>query len=347
MQFDTVEEWRRIYAGAGLSDIQTTGGPFAMMTARGFLADEGSHAIAVMTRLHDAVDLSAQDGLVVAADVPRGALPRLCPGRRPQATSDQRPATARMTEHRHPTRLNHAGTSEETTMSTPLVVPMLDEGLGNTSYLVDLGDGRALVVDASVDLRSVRSTTEQVGLKVAYAADTHLHADFLSGARQLGSTDGAVVLASAAGDRQFAHAGLVDGQEVDLGGLRLTTLVTPGHTTEHVSFLLSDGQRPLGVFTGGSLLVGAAARTDLVDPDRTVELARAQYRSLQRLMSLPDDVEVWPTHGAGSFCSAPPGDQPTRAQTVCRRAGPACAVDLAGPDLARLRRADCRRPSGA
>jgi len=192
-------------------------------------------------------------------------------------------------------------------MSAPLVVPMLDEGLGNTSYLVDLGDGRCLVVDASVDLRSVNDVASRSGSTVAYAADTHLHADFLSGARQLGATEGAVVLASAAGDRQFLHTGLVDGQEVDLGGLGLTTLVTPGHTTEHVSFLLLDGQRPVGVFTGGSLLVGAAARTDLVDPDRTVELARAQYRSLQRLMSLPDDVEVWPTHGAGSFCSAPPG----------------------------------------
>jgi hydroxyacylglutathione hydrolase len=192
-------------------------------------------------------------------------------------------------------------------MSAPLVLPMLDEGLGNTSYLVDLGGGRCLVVDASVDLRSVNDVASRAGLKVAYAADTHLHADFMSGARQLGAEAGAVVLASAAGDRQFAHTGLVDGQEVDLGGLRLTTLVTPGHTTEHVSFLLSDGENPLGVFTGGSLLVGAAARTDLVDPDRTEELARAQYQSLQRLMSLPDGVEVWPTHGAGSFCSAPPG----------------------------------------
>jgi hydroxyacylglutathione hydrolase len=196
-------------------------------------------------------------------------------------------------------------------MSAPLVVPLLDEGLGNTSYLVDLGEGRALVVDASVDLRSVRTATARAGLNVAYAGDTHLHADFLSGARQLATTDGATVLASASGNRQFAHTGLVDGQEVDLGGLRLTALVTPGHTMEHVSFLLSDGERPLGVFTGGSLLVGAAARTDLVDPDRTVELARAQYQSLQRLMSLPDDVEVWPTHGAGSFCSAPPGAERT------------------------------------
>ena len=84
-------------------------------------------------------------------------------------------------------------------------------------------------------------------------------------------------------------------------------IATPGHTGEHLAFLLLDGNRPLGVFTGGSLIVGSAARTDLVSPDRTVDLARAQYASVQRLLTLPDDLPVWPTHGAGSFCSAPPG----------------------------------------
>jgi hydroxyacylglutathione hydrolase len=192
-------------------------------------------------------------------------------------------------------------------MSGPMIVPLVDQGLGNSAYLVDVGEGRGLVVDASRDLRTVRETAANRGLSVAFAADTHLHADFLSGARQLAATDGATVLASAAGQRQFAHTGLRDGDEVDLGGLRLRALTTPGHTEEHLSFLLLDGEAPLGVFTGGSLLVGAAARTDLVDPDRTEELARAQYRSLQRLIALPDDVAVWPTHGAGSFCSAPPG----------------------------------------
>jgi glyoxylase-like metal-dependent hydrolase (beta-lactamase superfamily II)/rhodanese-related sulfurtransferase len=192
-------------------------------------------------------------------------------------------------------------------MNAPTVLPLVDEGLGNSAYLVDLGDGRALVVDASRDLRSVRTTSEKQNLRVAFAADTHLHADFLSGARQLGVSDGARVLASAAGRRSFPHAGLDDGDEVDLGGLRLRALTTPGHTDEHVAFLLLDGEQPVGVFTGGSLLVGAAARTDLVAPDRTEELARAQYRSLRRLAELPDHVAVWPTHGAGSFCSAPPG----------------------------------------
>jgi hydroxyacylglutathione hydrolase len=192
-------------------------------------------------------------------------------------------------------------------MSEPTVVPLVDAGLGNSAYLVDLGDGRALVVDASRDVRAVRREAGRRGLRLAFAADTHLHADFLSGAVQLAATDGATVLASAAGRREFAHTGLGDDDEVDLGGLRLRALTTPGHTEEHLAFLLLDGARPMGVFTGGSLLVGAAARTDLVAPDRTEQLARAQYRSLHRLLTLPDQVEVWPTHGAGSFCSAPPG----------------------------------------
>ncbi len=194
-------------------------------------------------------------------------------------------------------------------MTVARLIPITDEGLGNTSYLVQLGDDRALAVDASRDVRALQASAAQHGLQVAYAADTHLHADFLSGARQLAATHGTTVVASAAGNRTFGHTGLYDGDELDLGGLRLRALGTPGHTHEHLSFLLLDGAEPIGVFTGGSLLVGAVARTDLVDPARTEELARAQYRSVHRLLELPDEVEVWPTHGAGSFCAAPPGTQ--------------------------------------
>jgi glyoxylase-like metal-dependent hydrolase (beta-lactamase superfamily II)/rhodanese-related sulfurtransferase len=185
--------------------------------------------------------------------------------------------------------------------------PLVDEGLGNSAYLADLGDGRALAVDASRDLRALRQAASRRGLRVAYAADTHLHADFLSGASQLAADDGATVLAAAAGHRAFPHTALADGDEVDLGGLRLRALATPGHTDEHLSYLLLDGARELGVFTGGSLIVGSAARTDLLGAGRAEELARAQYRSLRRLATLPDTTAVWPTHGAGSFCSAPPG----------------------------------------
>jgi hydroxyacylglutathione hydrolase len=191
------------------------------------------------------------------------------------------------------------------------LVSLVDEGLGNTAYLVDLGDGRALVVDVSRDLRAVHAAANKRGLTLAFAADTHLHADFLSGAHQLGTKFGTKVLASAVGNREFAHTGLHDGDEVDLGGLRLRALLTPGHTHEHMAYLLLDGYREVGVFSGGSLIVGSAARTDLVSDDRTEELARAQYASLHSLAALPGATKLWPTHGAGSFCSAPPGSERT------------------------------------
>lgn len=196
-------------------------------------------------------------------------------------------------------------------MSGVDLVSLVDEGLGNSAHLVDLGDGRALVVDVTRDLRPVHEAAAKRGLTIAYAADTHLHADFLSGACQLAATERTRILASAVGLREFAHTGLHDGDEIDLGGLRLRALLTPGHTHEHMAFLLLDGEREVGVFTGGSLIVGSAARTDLVSDERTDELTRAQYASLRRLATLPGNVQVWPTHGAGSFCSAPPGAERT------------------------------------
>ena len=184
---------------------------------------------------------------------------------------------------------------------------VVDEGLGNSCYLLDLGDGSALVVDPPRDLRAVRSAATLRDLSIRFVADTHLHADFLSGAVQLAHHDGAQVVASAAGRRAFAHRGLADGDEVDLGGLVLAAMATPGHTDEHLSYVLRDGSIPVGVFTGGSLIVGSAARTDLLGADSAEGLARAQYESLRRLVMLPEQTAVWPTHGAGSFCSAPAG----------------------------------------
>ncbi|MGW6396041.1 MBL fold metallo-hydrolase [Streptomyces sp. NPDC055103] len=216
------------------------------------------------------------------------------------------------------------------------LIPLVDEGLGNSAYLVDLADGRALAVDASRDLRALHAAAERRGLTVAYAADTHLHADFLSGAVQLGHDHGATILASAAGGRVFDHQGLAEGDEVDLGGLTLRALATPGHTDEHLSFLLLDGARELGVFTGGSLIVNSAARTDLLGADRTEELARAQYHSLQRLTALPDETAVWPTHGAGSFCSAPPGTKRTTTIGAQKQANPLLAAPDEGAFVSQL-----------
>jgi hydroxyacylglutathione hydrolase len=191
----------------------------------------------------------------------------------------------------------------------PTIHPVVDEGLGNSAYLVELGDGRALVVDPARDPTPYLALARSRRLQIAYCVETHLHADFLTGSRELAAEDAAQVLAPRASRLGFAHRGLEDGEEVDLGGRTLRALATPGHAPEHVSYLLLDAGRPQALFSGGALLVGTVARTDLAGPELTEPLARAAYRSLhQRLLSLPDDLAVYPTHGAGSFCSAPVGD---------------------------------------
>ena len=196
-------------------------------------------------------------------------------------------------------------------MSAGLIVPIVDEGLGNSSYLVDLGDHRALVVDPGRDPAPYLAAAADRRLRLAYAAETHLHADFVSGSREL-AAQGAQVLAAAAGHTAFSHQGLHDGTEVDLGGLTLRALATPGHTPEHLCYLLLDGPRPRALFSGGSLLAEAVARTDLIAPERTEELARDLWRSLhEQVLALPGDLAVYPTHGAGSFCSAPAGNART------------------------------------
>ncbi len=183
------------------------------------------------------------------------------------------------------------------------VLPIVDEGLGNSSYLVEVAHGRALVVDPSRDPVPYLRAAEAVGLSIAWVAETHLHADFVSGAREL-AREGARVLAAKEADLQYPHRGLDDGEGVDLGRLWLRAIATPGHTPEHLSFALLDGSEPVGVFTGGALLPGAVARTDLISPEQTEPLARALYRSIrERLLTLPDDTPVYPTHGSGSFCS--------------------------------------------
>jgi hydroxyacylglutathione hydrolase len=190
-----------------------------------------------------------------------------------------------------------------------LITPLPDEGLGNTSWLVDLGDKRVAVVDPGRHPGPFLSEAERRGARVAFSVETHLHADFVTGSREL-AVYGSTVVAPAGGGLEWPHRPVHDGEVVDLGGLSLSALSTPGHTPEHLAYLLSDGKTPLGVFTGGSLLVGAVARTDLIAPDRTEELARALWRSLHdQILTLPDDLPVYPTHGAGSFCSAPAGDR--------------------------------------
>jgi hydroxyacylglutathione hydrolase len=201
-------------------------------------------------------------------------------------------------------------------MPQPVIEAIVDEGLGNSSYLVDLGDGRAMALDPSRHPASYVAHAERRGLTIAYTVETHLHADFVSGSRELAAL-GAEVVAPQASGLEYPARGLDHGDEVDLGGLALRALATPGHTPEHLSYLLVDGVAPAALFSGGSLLVGAVARTDLIHPDRTESLARDLWRSLQTtILTLPDDLAVYPTHGAGSFCSAPAGGE--RVTTIGR-----------------------------
>ncbi len=199
---------------------------------------------------------------------------------------------------------------------------IVDEGLGNASYVVDLGDGRALAVDPERDPGPYLEEAARRDLRVAFTADTHLHNDFVSGSRDLQEL-GATVLAGSEAHLEFPHRGLRDGEEMDLGGLTLRALATPGHTPEHTSYLLLDGSRSLAVFTGGSLLRGSVARTDLLGPERAEPLARALYRSVRdRLFGLPDDLAVYPTHGAGAtFCAAAPTDGTDPRTTIGREKG--------------------------
>ncbi|MFP5335431.1 MAG: MBL fold metallo-hydrolase [Actinomycetes bacterium] len=202
-------------------------------------------------------------------------------------------------------------------------------GLGDASYLLVSGD-EAVVVDPQRDAWRFSRAARARGVTVRGVLETHVHNDYVSGAHELRDDWGAELYLPAGGRYAFPHTAMADGDELTVGDLRLTALHTPGHTPEHLSWLVSSGDSPVAVFTGGSLLVGSAGRTDLLGPSFTDGLTRDQFASLRRLGTLPDDVQVLPTHGAGSFCvSAMPDTRPT--STVgAERAGNAAlgAADL-------------------
>jgi glyoxylase-like metal-dependent hydrolase (beta-lactamase superfamily II)/rhodanese-related sulfurtransferase len=186
-----------------------------------------------------------------------------------------------------------------------LIVTIPDRGLGNSAYIVDPGDGRYVVIDPPRDPSPFLEYGARIGSKPAHSIETHLHADFISGSREL-SAEGALVLAPCGAGMEFPHQGLDDGDEVNLGGLIIRAIATPGHTPEHLSYLILDGTQPIALFSGGALLSGSVARTDLIAPGETETLARSLWRSLrERILKLPDDLPVFPTHGTGAtFCSA-------------------------------------------
>ena len=194
-----------------------------------------------------------------------------------------------------------------------------DARLAQASYLVGCArTGEALVVDPNRDYEQYVEAARSENLRVSWVTETHIHADFVSGSRELAAHTGARLLLSAAGGPEwsYAYAGeagaalLDDGSTFEVGAIRIEALHTPGHTPEHLAFLVTDtagADQPMGVLTGDFLFVGDVGRPDLLE--RAVKVtgtmersARDLFASLQRFRQLPEYLQVWPGHGAGSAC---------------------------------------------
>lgn len=177
-------------------------------------------------------------------------------------------------------------------------------GLGDATYVVT-HEGVGVVVDPQRDIGRFEQVLEEQHAELRYVLETHLHNDYVSGGRTLAERHGADVVLPAASGAAFDHVPAFHLEHLEpAGGLEVRPIHTPGHTPEHVSYLVLIEGEPVAVFSGGSLLVGSSGRPDLLGPERARTLARLQYISVNRLAALPDDVGLYPTHGEGSFCTS-------------------------------------------
>ncbi len=193
------------------------------------------------------------------------------------------------------------------------------EGLGHLSTLLaDEDAGVAAVVDPRRDVDVYLDAARDADLRITHVVETHLHNDYVSGGRELAAQTGAIHVIGAGAELQYEHQGALDGEAFDVGALRFTALETPGHTPEHVTYAVGDTTRadePVLLLTGGSLLVGAVGRTDLLGADQALPFAHKMYRSLHEVILRQEDfVAVYPTHGSGSLCST--GISSTTSSTV-------------------------------
>jgi hydroxyacylglutathione hydrolase len=202
-----------------------------------------------------------------------------------------------------------------------------DESLAQASYLIACEQSReAIIIDPNRDVERYIRAAAARRLTIRFVAETHIHADFLSGARAVAASAGAELLLSGHGGSDWSYrypdAGAVrivrDGDNVALGKVRLTVIHTPGHTPEHICFLVADtavGDQPLGLVSGDFLFVGDVGRPDLLERSAralgTMEhAARELFRSLRLLAAFPDFLQIWPGHGAGSACGKALGAVP-------------------------------------
>lgn len=203
----------------------------------------------------------------------------------------------------------------------------VDEGLGHSSYVIDLGDGSAAIVDPPRFPAAQEALIDRSGWQLRWTIDTHSHADYVTGSPGLVARRQATFLAPAASNLETRHHPVRDGEPVELAAsVVLRPLATPGHTPDHHAYVVEVGGVPMALFTGGSLMVSTVGRTDLCGPELAVPLAHEMFRSLHRFDALPDDLVVYPTHGAGSFCSAPGAADRTSTLGRERAANPLLAI---------------------
>jgi len=203
-----------------------------------------------------------------------------------------------------------------------------DTKLAQASYLVGCqATGEALIIDPNRDIEQYVAAVRAEKMRLAFVTETHIHADYLSGSRELAAVSGAKLLLSDEGGEGwrygFAAADkavlMKDGHTFKVGNIVVRALHTPGHTPEHMSFMITDGaatDRPMGVFTGDFIFVGDVGRPDLLEKAAgitgTMEAgARQLFRSIQEFKKLPDYLQIWPGHGAGSACGKALGAVPS------------------------------------
>jgi hydroxyacylglutathione hydrolase len=209
-----------------------------------------------------------------------------------------------------------------------LLERIYDESIAQAGYLIGCEEtGTAVVVDPNRNITTYIDAAERRGLRIEIVTETHIHADFVSGARDLARATGAKLLLSAEGgeDWQYRFARsegarlLRDGDSFDVGDVHVDVRHTPGHTPEHICFLITDravSDRPLGMLTGDFIFVGDVGRPDLLERAANVRgtmdaMARQLFRSLRATASLPDYLQIWPGHGAGSACGKSLGAVPS------------------------------------
>ncbi|MGD1111140.1 MAG: MBL fold metallo-hydrolase, partial [Mycobacterium sp.] len=198
-------------------------------------------------------------------------------------------------------------------------------GLGDRSYLVSDGEV-AVAIDPQRDIDRVLELAGEV--QITHVLETHIHNDYVTGGLALARAVGAAYHVNAADQVSFDRIPVSDGDQIDVGEMLVRVIATPGHTFNHLSYAVQHAGQVAAVFTGGSLLNGSTGRTDLLGPQHSRDLARAQHASARRLASeLPGDTKVCPTHGFGSFCSATPTSGTSSTISTELKSNPALILD--------------------